>query len=272
MNPIYSIEGNIGSGKSTFIDVLQKENKLKNAVYLEEPVKVWETIKDKDGVTILEKFYSNQEKYSFPFQIMAYISRLSELKKKIKENPNKIIFTERSILTDRNVFAKMLYDDKKIEEINYKIYLKWFDEFMSDFNFCGVIYIQTNPEVCSKRIKLRNRKGEEGIPMKYSVKCHIYHETWINNLNKLNGKPCEKIYFDGNINFKDTIPKEWYEELELLISKHYLETEKVWSMTNNQFTNFKKGGKYFDHYQYYDNNNTNDEKFTQKDCFSNKFV
>ena len=127
MNPIYSIEGNIGSGKSTFIDILRKENKLKNSVYLEEPVKVWETIKDKNGVTILEKFYGNQEKYSFSFQLMAYISRLSELKKKIKENPSKIIFTERSILTDRNVFAKMLYDDKKIEEINYNIYLKWFD-------------------------------------------------------------------------------------------------------------------------------------------------
>ena len=82
MNPIYSIEGNIGSGKSTFIDILKKENKLKNVVYLEEPVKVWETIKDKSEETILEKFYKNQNKYSFSFQMMAYISRLSELKKK----------------------------------------------------------------------------------------------------------------------------------------------------------------------------------------------
>ncbi len=269
MNPIYSIEGNIGSGKSTFIEVLQKEDKLKNVVYLEEPVKVWEKIKDKNGITILEKFYNNQEKYSFPFQMVAYISRLSELKKKIKENSNKIIFTERSILTDRNVFAKMLYDDKKIEEINYKIYLKWFDEFMSDFNFCGIIYIQTNPEICNKRIKLRNRKGEENIPMNYSVKCHLYHETWINNLNKLNGNPCEKIYFDGNINFKDAIPKGWYDELNSLLSKHYFENENKWSLKKRQYLNLKNGIKYFDHYQYYDNN---DEKITQKDCFSNNFV
>ena len=272
MNPIYSIEGNIGSGKSTFIDILRKENKLENVVYLEEPVKVWETIKDKDGVTILEKFYKNQNKYSFSFQMMAYISRLSELKKKIKENPSKIIFTERSILTDRNVFAKMLYDDKKIEEINYNIYLKWFDEFMKDFNFCGIIYIQTSPEICNKRIKLRNRKGEEGIPIEYSIKCHEYHETWINCLNKINGKPCEKIYFNGNINFKDNIPKDWYEELELLISKHYFENENKWSLTKTQNLNLKNGSKYFDHYQYYDNNNTNDEKITQKDEFSNTFV
>ena len=49
MNPIYSIEGNIGSGKSTFVDILKKENKLENVIYLEEPVEVWETIKDKKG-------------------------------------------------------------------------------------------------------------------------------------------------------------------------------------------------------------------------------
>ena len=32
-------------------------------------------------------------------------------------------------------------------------------------------------------------------------------KDWINNLNKINGKPCEKIYFDGNINFKDKFQK-----------------------------------------------------------------
>lgn len=67
MNPIYSIEGNIGSGKSTFIDILRRENELKNVVYLEEPVKVWETIKDKNGETILEKFYGNQKNIHFRF-------------------------------------------------------------------------------------------------------------------------------------------------------------------------------------------------------------
>lgn len=269
MNPIYSFEGNIGSGKSTLIDILRKENKLKNVVYLEEPVKLWKTIKDTNGETILEKFYSNQEKYSFSFQMMAYISRLSELKKKIKENPDKIIFTERSILTDKNVFAKMLYDDKKIEEINYAIYLKWFDEYMNDFNFCGIIYVQTSPEICNKRIKLRNRKGEESIPIEYSIKCDYYHNEWINNLKKINGKPSEKIYFDGNINFKNNIPEEWYEELELLISKHNFENEEKWTLTKSQYLNLKKGTQFFDHYIYYEKN---DQKITQKDCFSNNFV
>ena len=105
--------------------------------------------------------------------------------------------------------------------------------------------------------------------MAYSTKCHLYHEAWLNALNKINGKPCKKIYFDGNINFKEKIPTEWYDELNNLLSKHYFENENEWSMTNTQFNNLKNSGKYFDHYQYYENN---DEKITQKDCFSNNFV
>ena len=171
MNPVFTFEGNIGSGKSTLLKKLEQNNMIKNVVYLQEPVDIWNTIKDNKGETILEKFYKNQVKYSFSFQIMAYISRLSQLKVCIKNNPNKIILSERSILTDKNIFAKMLFDDGKIEDINYKIYLKWFDEFISEFNFKGIVYLKTSPENCNRRIKERNRKGENNISIEYSKKC-----------------------------------------------------------------------------------------------------
>ena len=44
----------------------------------------------------------------------------------IKANPNSIFITERSLLTDKYVFAKMLFDQHKIEDVNYQIYLKMF--------------------------------------------------------------------------------------------------------------------------------------------------
>ena len=80
---IFSIEGNIGSGKSTLVNLLNK-NILsidnKTVVFIQEPVDIWNSIKDKNGTTILEKFYENQEKYAFSFQMMAYISRIHILK------------------------------------------------------------------------------------------------------------------------------------------------------------------------------------------------
>ena len=92
MVKIFSIEGNIGSGKSTLVRILQE--KCPNFIYMLEPVDEWADVKDKKGENILTKFYRNQEKYSFSFQMMAYISRLAKLKRLVEKNPNSIIITE----------------------------------------------------------------------------------------------------------------------------------------------------------------------------------
>ena len=66
MSFIFSIEGNIGSGKSTLVENLKEKLPLLNGkqiIYVSEPVNEWSTIKDEEGETILEKFYANQEKY-----------------------------------------------------------------------------------------------------------------------------------------------------------------------------------------------------------------
>ena len=49
---IFSVEGNIGSGKSTLIKHLKEKLKTISGikiVYLEEPVDIWQTIKNKQG-------------------------------------------------------------------------------------------------------------------------------------------------------------------------------------------------------------------------------
>ncbi len=177
---IISVEGNIGSGKSTFVKKLKKNLPDDKFYFLQEPVDQWSNIKDENGITILEKFYSNQNKYAFSFQMMAYISRLSILKQAIKDYPNHIIITERCLNTDRYVFAQMLFDDKKIEKVNYEIYLKWFDHFIKECQIDYHIYVDVNPEICYQRIQIRNREGEN-IPLEYLKKCDLYHNNWLSN-------------------------------------------------------------------------------------------
>lgn len=215
MTRIISIDGNIGSGKSTFIENLKNfyshKPNCKNLFisFLPEPVDQWNTITDLEGKTILQCYYSNPDKYAFAFQMMAYISRLSSLKSELKKEID-FIFTERCIFTDYNVFCKMLYDDKKINEIEYKIYCKWFNEFIEDFPNVEYVYIKTNPEIALNRVKSRNRKGED-IPLEYLERCHSYHEKWLqNNFNK--------IEIDGNININ--IEKEKISEWIKLIDNY----------------------------------------------------
>ena len=182
MVKIISIEGNIGSGKSTLIKRLKESGT--NFIYLPEPVDLWNEIKDEFGTTIIEKYYLDKKKYSFSFQMMAYITRLSQIKQCIESSPkDSIIITERCLYTDRYVFAKMLYDSKLIEEIEYSIYIRWFDEFKIYTNLSGLIYIKTTPEICLERTKIRNRKGEEMIQLEYLESCHEYHKNCIKEFN-----------------------------------------------------------------------------------------
>ena len=237
MTVIYSIDGNIGSGKSTFVRALKEyfscpENckwydiesgvtVTKKIYFLEEPVNIWETIKDRDGKTVLECFYSDQESYSFSFQMMAYISRLASLRRAVREGYD-IIFTERCVYTDRNVFAKMLYDDGKIREIDYQIYNMWFDEFISDFNQFNYIYIKTDYLVADSRVKKRARKGEE-IPVEYLKKCQDYHDTWLDN-KKLS--QLDNIVFDGNISLEQQpeLHIKWCESVKIKLTPSSIST------------------------------------------------
>ena len=187
MKYIISVEGNIGSGKSTLLQRLKSTLDTLHGyqiMYLPEPVSSWNTITDLDGKTILEHFYADQKTYAFSFQMMAYITRLTQIKQALEDAPeDSIIITERCLYTDKYIFAKMLYDSKIISHIDYTIYLKWFDEFTTYSKLAGLIYIQTTPEVCLERVGIRSRSGEENIPLTYLESCHNYHENWLTKNN-----------------------------------------------------------------------------------------
>jgi deoxyadenosine/deoxycytidine kinase len=193
--PIISIEGNIGSGKSTLMTKLKSAlSELPHVVFLQEPVDDWNTIRDENGVTMLEKFYGNQEQYSFSFQMMAYISRLATIRKAIHENPDCVFISERCLHTDKYVFAKMLYDDKKIESVDYQIYNKWFDTFIDDFDVTNIVYIKADPAMCLQRVAQRGRDGEGGIPIEYLQACGEYHNNMMTEMR------CNIHVLDGNVN------------------------------------------------------------------------
>jgi len=138
---------------------------------------------------------------------MAYISRLTIVRETVRDimtnieqecynsETQYIIITERSLYTDKYVFAKMLYDQGKIEDVNFQIYLNWFDEFAKDFPVNDVIYVNTAPEKCYERIHKRARIGEEVIPMAYLQACHDYHNEF---LNETTGMKATQLVLNGN--------------------------------------------------------------------------
>lgn len=206
MTKIITVDGNIGSGKSTLIQVMKNYYKDNKKIgFVDEPVDLWSLIKDSSGKNIIEHFYEDQGKWAFCFQMTAYISRLEELRKTLKHNYD-FIFCERSIFTDKNVFAKLLFQDFKINEIEYKIYNMWFDSFSKDFSNPIKIYIKTDPKVCYQRILKRSRTGEENICKEYLTRCHEAHDEWLVNCN---------LTLDGNKdNEKSNIYESWLKRID----------------------------------------------------------
>ena len=220
---IISIEGNIGSGKSTLLEELRNHfSNNKFIIFLQEPVDEWAKIQDENGVTMLEKFYQDQTKYSFAFQMMAYISRLAALKKAVdsvskdkkQDNPT-IIITERSLFTDKMVFAQMLYDSGAIEHVEHQIYLQWFDTFAAEYPITKIVYVKTAPEICHFRILKRSRTGENSIPLEYLDQCHLYHEKMMShdNISKT------QLILNGNTDKHENKKEweDWIQEIEQFI-------------------------------------------------------
>ena len=123
---LVSIEGNIGAGKSTVLNVLKEKHP--DWVFIDEPVDTWTALKNADGTNLLEHFYGDQVRWAYTFQNCALLSRFNNIENTIlrtqeadKDKPfaskRRIYVTERCLDTDRRVFATMMYEDKKMNKI-----------------------------------------------------------------------------------------------------------------------------------------------------------
>lgn len=175
---ILAIEGNIGAGKTTLLRYI-RENYPK-IVLIDEPVDTWETMKTPDGKNILQHFYGDMERWAYTFQNTALLTRIENIQRAIEKHPADSLFImERSYLTDRYVFAKILHEDKKMNDMELDIYLRWYDHFTSKFPIKQIIWLNTDVDTCVERIHRRNRPGEENIARDYLERLHKAHSDWL---------------------------------------------------------------------------------------------
>lgn len=189
---IFEIQGNIGVGKTTFLENIASDEFFKNvSIFIPEPVDEWKKITDEDGINLLQNFYMNMKRYSYTFQNGAYITKVLDVINAMNSR-KKNIFLDRSVQTDMNVFAKMLYEDsinkskdeKLINKMEWDLYNKWnnlYESYIIKDVERKIIYLRCEPLVAFERIKKRGRVEESGITLEYLTKLHEYHEKWIEN-------------------------------------------------------------------------------------------
>ena len=179
---IVSLEGNIGAGKSTLLTEVErrcKDRGINEIRILREPVEEWEKVTD-GAKTILELFYENPLEYGFPLQILVGITTMTRTYKELLDYPDtKIILSERSILSSRMVFARMLRQEGLLDDIEDKVYQMLFEGYGHKALIYPemMMYIDTDPITCLSRIGLRDRRGENRITLEELQTCESYHKT-----------------------------------------------------------------------------------------------
>jgi deoxyadenosine/deoxycytidine kinase len=73
----------------------------------------------------------------------------------------------------------MLHREGKMDDLEWSLYLKWFDHYAANLPVKGIVHLTTSAGTSKDRIATRGRSGEEKIPMEYLESLHSQHERWI---------------------------------------------------------------------------------------------
>jgi deoxynucleoside kinase len=194
---IVSIEADIGAGKSTFLRLLNKYYPEKFCI-IYEPLDKWLSQTNKDGQNILELLYTDIKRWAYTFQHNAFLTRVQKIEQ--ERDDTKCIVTERSVLSDFHVFAKMLKDQGNIDELEYSIYLNWMDFLNEKYKTIPnkIVYLRTSPETAHQRLRKRSRDEEKSVSLEYLRQVTEYHEKWL-----LKEENIEVIVIDGNQDFEE---------------------------------------------------------------------
>ena len=218
---LFTVEGNIGSGKSTLVDQLRQLKTVgdRPLVFVAEPLDEWDKVVDADGKNMLQLFYSDQVQHAFAFQMLAFISRYCLLEQALRANPEAIVITERCLYTDYHVFATMLHETGCLSDVEYTIYQKWFTRF-NTFPICGIIYLKCRPEVALKRVLHRNRPGE-AIDLAYLTLCDEKH-AWIDD------EAAALLQLDANEEMTADLMEDWVDSVSLFLLEEAPASKPYW--------------------------------------------
>ncbi|XP_029464045.1 thymidine kinase 2, mitochondrial isoform X3 [Rhinatrema bivittatum] len=107
--------------------------------------------------------------------------QLTMLKMHTRPSLSPMRMMERSIYSAKYIFVENLFQSGKMPEVDYAVLTEWFDWIIGniDISVDLIVYLQTSPETCYRRLKTRCREEEKTIPMEYLEAIHHLHEEWL---------------------------------------------------------------------------------------------
>ena len=153
------IDGNIGSGKTTQLNLLEE----KGWKVQREPIDVWP----------LELFYKDKSRWALLLQ-MKILQTLRPLKTK------DVVVYERCLLSTRHVFWEYLLQKKLVRPEENDVYSHQYDKdaWYPDL----YIFLSKTPEVAFEHIKKRKQTGDSSVTLDYLKDLDILYTKMLTNV------------------------------------------------------------------------------------------
>jgi len=172
-NELVIVDGVVGSGKTTFMNILQEELGLHG---FEEPV---------TDNPLLEKFYHDRKRYAFPLQVFFLNRRFRMLKD--AEGLASSSVMDRSIYGDV-IFAKLLHEGGDMEKEEFLLYQELLVNMLDHIEAPKLmIYLKCDVDTALSRIQKRGRDYEQIVERDYWERLNKEYEAYFDayNLSKI---------------------------------------------------------------------------------------
>jgi deoxyadenosine/deoxycytidine kinase len=182
------IDGNIGSGKTTQLNLLEK----RGLRVRREPIDEWP----------LEEFYADPKRWSFYFH-MVILQTLRPVK------TSETVIYERSLLSSRWVFWPVLINNGIVTKEEDATYANFYDQYAWYPDI--YIFLSKNPELAWEHIQNRHQAGDSGITKEYWLELDDEYKKLLRSV------PCKVYVVNANRSVE-----EIHEEIYKIISGYEL--------------------------------------------------
>lgn len=160
-----AVAGNIGAGKSSFVEFLQSRYDI-------EPV-----FEPNDDNPFLEDFYGDMGRWAFHSQLYFLAAKL-DIHRGIRDATHDIL-QDRTLWEDAEIFAEHLARSGVLSEREYSTYRLIYESVRDDLRPPDLmIYLRCPVKVLRRRIRARGRDMESAIPTSYLKALHALYEEW----------------------------------------------------------------------------------------------
>lgn len=182
-----TVEGNIGSGKTSFLKLLSYQFM---SVQL-ETVDEWV---DYHGVNLLKQMYERPYRTTFLFQMKVLFNKFN---RQMQDHNSNIIIHERSLWSAWNIFVASSVKHGFLSRAEFAVLWEWHKycekQLQNKSTHSLIIYLRAKPATSYSRIQHRGRKGEESLSKERLEELHKRHDYFLKNRKQCKRRPFTKV-------------------------------------------------------------------------------